>query len=96
MEQKPFAEQCEQCGSSNVSFVARLLSPWDMLAMISRSLGVFSPTFISLSARRNLRQRRQDNQYRCLRCNKTWHVRRGRTATLRTFRKERIDDATSA
>ena len=80
MKQNPLAEHCEQCGSSNVSRVERPMSPWEMLAMVSRALGFLSPAFFSLSMRANPRQRRQEQQYRCLRCNRTWHIMRERTA----------------
>jgi hypothetical protein len=80
MKQHPLAEQCSQCGSSNLSLVERPLSPWEMLAMVPRSLGFLSPAFFSLSVRANPRQRRQEQQYRCLRCNRTWYVLRERTA----------------
>jgi len=80
MKPNLLAEHCEQCGSSNVSLVERPMSLWDVLVMVPRSLGFLSPSFFSLSVRGNPRQRRQDQQYRCLRCNRTWHVIRERTA----------------
>ena len=81
MKPNLLAEHCEQCGSSNVSLVERPMSLWDVLVMVPRSLGFLSPSFFSLSVRGNPRQRRQDQQYRCLRCNRTWHVIRERNAT---------------
>ena len=80
MKPDPLAEHCSQCGSSNVSLVERWMSPWDVLAMIPRSLSVLSPAFFWFLVRRNPGQGRQDQRYRCLRCNKTWHVIRERTA----------------
>ena len=81
MKPNLLAEHCKQCGSSNVSLVERPMSLWDVLVMVPRSLGFLSPSFFSLSVRGNPRQRRQDQQYRCLRCNRTWHVIRERNAT---------------
>lgn len=73
MEQNPFAEHCEQCGSSNICLVERPMTIWDVLAMVPRSLGLLSPTFFSMLVRGSPRERRQDKRYRCLRCNRTWH-----------------------
>jgi hypothetical protein len=81
MKLNPLAEHCSQCGSSNVSLVERWMLPWDVLAMIPRSLSVLSPAFFWLLVRGNPRQGRQDQRYRCLRCNRTWQVIRERTAT---------------
>src|SRR5579885_2381791 len=80
MKQNPVAEHCKQCGSSNVSLVHLRISPWEVLAMVPRSLGLLSPAFFSLLARGNPKQSRQDQQYRCLKCNRMWHVRRETTA----------------
>ena len=80
MQQNHVREHCSQCGSSNIYFVERPMSPCDMLAMIPRALGLFSPTFFSLYMRGSSRRRRQDKQYRCLSCNRTWHIMRERTA----------------
>src|SRR5215467_16302699 len=74
LKPNPLAEHCSQCGSSNVSLVERPLSLWDVLAMVPRSLSFLSPAFFSLLVRANPRQRRQDRQYRCLRCHSTWHI----------------------
>ena len=72
MEQNSFTEYCEQCGSPNVCLVERSMLPWHVLAMIPRSLSPLSPVFFSLSVRGNTRRGRQDRQYRCLKCNRTW------------------------
>ena len=74
MQQNSFTEHCSRCGSHNVYLVERPMSPWQVLAMVSRSLSLLSPVFFSLSLRVNPRKRRRDRQYRCLRCNRTWHI----------------------
>jgi len=73
MQQNSLTEHCPRCGSPNVYLVERPMSPWQVLAMVSRSLSLLSPVF-SLSLRVNPRQRGQDQQFRCRRCNSTWHI----------------------
>lgn len=74
MQQNPLREYCSRCGSPNVSLVEHPMSLWDVLVMVPRALGFLSPAFFSLSVRGNPRKRRQDRQYRCLRCHSTWHI----------------------
>jgi DNA-directed RNA polymerase subunit RPC12/RpoP len=96
MEQNPLQEQCSQCGSSNVYLVEHRMSPWDVLATISRSFGLFSPLFLALHVIGKEKQRRQDKQYRCSRCNKTWNGMRSSTLQYKFFQeRERKYDETS-
>lgn len=74
MKQNPLTEHCSLCGSPNVSRVEHPISLWEVLAMVPRSLSLLSPVFYPLSLKGNTGKSRQNQQYRCLRCNKTWHI----------------------